>query len=258
MSLGEMFSSSRKFINKFFWIILIPIALDLCQLFAHEYFFKAEYIPIKRLFSIKLGIISSPPSVNFILEDFPPVLFQYNNNGLKGIIHEVSLFNVFFMLSITLITSFIQSGYLSVLGIEEEGKISIKDFFTMGNKNWFKFFVIQLVQYIPVILILYAREFIVLGFLFILFFYVQYSIVVDKGKISDNFLKGMSFLFSNLGLTIKMALYFGFIFSLLSILVYILTSFSTVGIIIDIIIIAYFGAVVNKTVLKVYTEKVRA
>lgn len=255
MSLGESFSSSRKFINKFLWILLIPIALDLCQLFAHEYFFKTEYVPIKRLFSIKLGIISSPPSVNFILEDFPPVLFQYNNSGLKGIIHEVSLFSIFLMITITLIISFIHSGYLSVLGEKADNKISIKDFFTMGNKNWFKFFVLHLVQSIPVILILFAKEFIVLGFLFILFFYVQYSIVVDEGKISENFIKGMSFLFSNLGLTIKMALYFGFIFSLLSILVYVLTSFSTVGIIIDIIIIAYFGAVVNKTVLKVYTEK---
>ncbi|KOA18847.1 hypothetical protein CLHOM_27860 [Clostridium homopropionicum DSM 5847] len=257
MPLGDMFSSGRKFINKFLWIILIPIALDLWQLFAHEYFFKTNYIPIKRLFSLKLGIISSPPSVNFILEDFPPVLLQYNSNGLKGIIYEVSLFNVFFMITIILITSFINSGYLSVLGGKEEGKIFIKDFFIMGNKNWFKFFVLHLIQYIPVILILFAKEFMVLGLLFILFFYVQYSIVIDEGRISENFIKGMSFLSNNLRLTIKMALYFGFIFSLLSILVYVLTSFSTVGIVLDIIIVAYFGAVVNRAILQVYTEKSR-
>jgi len=257
MSLGNMFSSGIKFINKLLWIILIPIALDLWQLFAHQYFFKTDYSPIKRLFSLKVGIISSPPSINFILEDFPPVLFQYNSNGLKGIIHEVSLFNVFFMLTIILITSFIHSGYLSVLGVKAEGKISIKDFFIMGNRNWFKFFILHLIQYIPVILILFAKEFIVLGFIFVLFFYVQYSIVVDAGKISENFIKGMSFLFSNLGLTIKMALYFGFIFSLLSILIYLLTSFSTIGIVLDIIIIAYFGAAVNRAVLQIYTEKSR-
>jgi len=228
MPLGEMFSSGRKFINKLLWIILIPIALDLWQLFAYEYFFKTSYFPIKRLFSLKVRLISSPPSVNFILEDFPSVLVQYNN-----------------------------SGYLSILGGKADSNISIKDFFILGNKNWFKFFILHLIQYIPVILILFAKEFIVLGFVFILFFYVQYSIIVDQGKISDNFLSGMLFLFSNLGLTIKMALYFGLIFSLLSIFIYALTSFSTIGIIIDIIIIAYFGAAVNRTVLQVYTEKSR-
>lgn len=50
-----------------------------------------------------------------------------------------------------------------------------------------------------------------------------------------------------------MAFYFGFIFSLLSLVVYALAKLSMVGIIVDIIIMAYFGAAVNRAVLEVYS-----
>ena len=253
MILGEVFSRSRKFINKILWIAFIPIILDLAQLFAYLYIYKTDYTPVTQIFTLKVGIISSPPSVDFLLGDFPSVIFQYNSSGLKGIINEITLFNVFFMLTFMLIISFVHSGYLSVLGAKPDSNIFIKDFFILGNKNWFKFFILHIIQFIPMSLMLINKNFMWLAFLNVIFFYVDFSIVIDEGKLWNNFKKGISFLFSNLGLSIKMAFYFGFIFSLLSLVVYALAKLSVVGIIIDITIMAYFGAAVNRAVLEVYS-----
>lgn len=255
MQLGEMFSSSRRFINKLLWVVCIPVILDIIQLISYQHIYETDYVPIRKLFIIKIGIISSPPSVNFLLEDFPSAIFQYNNSGFKGIINEFIVFNILFMITFVLISSFIHSGYLSVIGGANEKGVGIKEFFIMGNRNWFKFFILQIIQFIPMILIIIKRELIILGFINIIFMYVDYSIVADEGNIRDNFRKGINFLFNNLGLTIKIAFYSGFIFSLLSIPIYFLAGFGIIGIIIDIIIIAYFGTVINRMVLEVYTYK---
>lgn len=257
MQLGEIFSKSRKSINNFLWIICVPIFLDLTDLFAYQYIYKTNYTPLTKIFTIKIGLISSPPSVKFLLEDFPSAIFQYNNNnGFKSIIDGFTLFNVFFMITVMLIVSFINSGYLGILGTKEENHVGIKDFFVLGNLNWFKFFILTIIQFIPMFFIIISREFIVLsmilGFISIVFMYVKYSIIVDEVDIKENFSKGFYFLFDNIGLTIKMAFYFGFIFSLLSMGIYWLASLGTIGVIIDIIIMAYLGLIVNKSVLEVY------
>lgn len=256
MQLGEIFSKSRKSIKNFLWIICVPILLDLTDLFAYQYIYKTTYTPLTKIFTIKIGLISAPPSVKFLLEDFPSAIFQYNNNGFKSIIDGFTLFNVFFMITVMLIVSFINSGYLGILGTKEENHIEIKDFFVLGNLNWFKFFILTIIQFIPMFLIIISRELIVLsmilGFISIVFMYVKYSIIVDEVDLKENFSKGFFFLFDNLGLTIKMAFYFGFIFSLLSIGIYWLASLGTIGVVIDIIIMAYLGLIVNKSVLEVY------
>jgi len=84
--------------------------------------------------------------------------------------------------------------------------------------------------------------------------YVKYSIVVDKVSLIDNFKLGISFLFKNLGLTIKMAFSFGVLFSLVGICIHPLATIGFNGIVIGAIITAYFGAVINKAVLEIYRE----
>lgn len=254
MDLGDRIRNSREFINKSLWVISIPIVLNLAQLFTYMYIYKTSYEAIRKLFTIKIGIISAPPSVSFLLEDFPSPILQYNSNsGLRGIIYELNLFNVFLMITFILITSFISSGYFSVISTKEESTPKIKDFFINGNENWFKFFIVHIIRYTPFLLGIVNNGFMFLVIINVIFMYVDYSIAVDGGMLRDNFKKGISFLFNNLGLTIKMAFYFGMIFSLLSVVVHILGSFGIVGVIIDIIIVAYFGAIVNRAVLEVYT-----
>ncbi|MBM7868656.1 hypothetical protein JOC70_000125 [Clostridium pascui] len=254
MELGDRFRSGREFINKFLWIIGIPIFLNLTQLFSYQFIYKTNYLPITKLFTIKIGIIPAPPSVSFLLEDFPSPLFQYNNiRGLRGIIYEFNLFNVFLMITFILITSFISSGYFSVISAKEESRPGIRDFFINGNENWYKFFILHIIEFIPFALGIVNKRFAFLAIMNFIFMYVEYSIAVDGGRLNDNFKKGISFLFNNLGLTIKMAFYYGVIFSLLNIVVYLLGSLGTLGVITDIIILAYFGAIVNRAVLEVYT-----
>lgn len=254
MDLGDRFRSGREFINKCLWIIGIPIVLNLTELFSYQLIYKTNYLPITKLFIIKIGIIQAPPSVSFLLEDFPSPLFQYNSiSGLRGIIYELNLFNVFLMITFILIRSFISSGYFSVISAKEESRPGIRNFFINGNENWYKFFILHIIEFIPFVLAIVNNGLAFLAFINVIFIYVDYSIAVDGGKLKDNFRKGISFLFNNLGLTIKMAFYYGMIFSLLSIVVHFLGSLGTIGIIIDIIIVAYFGAVVNRAVLEVYT-----
>ncbi|MBE6069589.1 MAG: hypothetical protein E7211_18155 [Clostridium lundense] len=254
MELGDRFRGGREFINKFLWIIGIPIFLNLIQLFSYQFIYKTSYLPNTKLFTIKIGIMPAPPSVSFLLEDFPSPLFQYNSiSGLRGIMYELNLFNVFLMITVILITSFISSGYFSVISAKEESRPGIRNFFISGNKNWYKFFILYIIEFIPFVFGIVDNKFVFLALINVIFMYVDYSIAVDGGRLKDNFKKGISFLFDNLGLTIRMAFYYGMIFSLLSIVIYFLGGLGATGVIIDIIIVAYFGSVVNRAVLEVYT-----
>lgn len=251
--LGEKLGKGMEFINKNIWIVLVPVILDISQLFAYQNIFKTVYVPAYKIFTIKFGFISAPPSVQYILEDFPSALFKYNNNSYNGIINEFSLFNVLLIITVLLITSFINGRYLYMLGKNGDKPLSIKEFFTPDNKLWFKFFILQVIYTIPFMLMFIRKELVFLAFINIIFVFVKYSVAVDDVSIKDNFKDGISFLFNNIGLSIRMALYYGvLVFSILSIFIYLLTYFNTIGIIIDIIIVSYFGSMVNKAVLEIY------
>jgi hypothetical protein len=252
MKLEDKLREGFGFINGVLWIILIPILLNIAELMAYQDLFNTVYVPAKKMFMIKIGFIDSPPSIRFLLEDFPSVLFKYNNNGFTGIINKLSLFNVLLIITVSLITAFLHSGFLSVIGVESHKRPTLGDFFIKGNRLWFKFFILDLLSIIPMLLILIKKEFIYLAFINIIFIYVEYSFVADDVGIWDNFKLGIAFLFNNFGLTIKMALYFGIFFSLISVPVFIISNLGTTGVIIDIIIIGYFGSVVNRAVLEVY------
>lgn len=255
MNLRDKLSEGSNFVNKILWIIAIPITLDLVGLFSYERLFHTVYVPAIKIFTIKLGFMFNPPSVKYLLDDFPSTLFQYNNNALTGIITSFNLFNVLLAVTVLLIYSFIHSGYMSVIGTDVNNKISIKDFFIKGNKNWFKFYLFNCVLYLPLTFVLIDKSFILLSFVNVIFVFVKYSMVVDEVNILDNFKIGIRFLFCNLGLALKMALYYGFLFSLLSLLIYGVASIGTAGVVIDIIICAYFGAVINKAVMECYREQ---
>jgi hypothetical protein len=255
MNISERFSDGFKFITERLWIIFIPILLDLANLFSWKKVYHTVYIPAEKMFMIKLGFIGAPPSVNFMLEDFPSTLLKYDNNGLSGIINKFSLFNAALFLTVMLVTSFLNSGYMSIIGTSYKEKVSIGDFFVKGNKKWAKFFLLDIITWFPIILTIYDRDFTFLSYVNIIFVYVKYSFVTDEVSILKNFKLGIAFLINNLVLTIKMALYFGLSFSLLSLVVLQLARLGTVGIIIDIIICAYVGAVTNKAVLEIYAAE---
>lgn len=258
MSISERFSESFKFITKRLWIIFIPIILDLANLLSWEKVYHTTYNPTQKMFMLKLGFIGAPPSVNFLFEDFPMTLFKYDSGSFTGIINKISIFNAGLFITVLLITSFLSSGYLSIVGTSFEKKASIKDFFIKGNKRWAKFLILNLITGLPIILTIYDKNFIFLSFVNIIFVYVKYSFVTDEVSILKNFGLGIAFLFNNLGLSIKMALYFGIIFSLISLIVFPLANLGSIGIIIDIIICAYVGACTNKAVLEVYAAEKNA
>jgi hypothetical protein len=257
MSISERFSDGCRFIRrKVLWIILLPILLDLANLFSWEKVYHTVYNPVRKLFVFKLGFIGAPPSVNYILQDFPSPLFKYDNNGLSGMITRFSLFNAVLFITVVLIVSFLHSGYMSVVGTSYEDKVRIRDFFIKGNRKWHKFFLLDCITWLPITLIIFNKNFIYLSFINVIFVYVKYSFVRDEVGVLENFRLGISFLFNNLGLTIKMVLSFGLIFSFISVVVFILGGMGKVGIIIDIIICAYFGASANRAIFEVYATGV--
>lgn len=256
MSLRDTFYQQFKPVRHVMGILLIPIILDLGDYMLFEKIFRTAYQATGNLFTLKLGFFSAPPSVRFILEDFPSLIFQSNNGGMQGIVNQLTLFNVLLLLSLTLIFSFLHSGYLGVLAEAGRRPLGLKPFFALGNRYWLRFFILQVLGYLPLMLMLYNPSLLALSLINLLFIYVQYSIVVDEGTLLDNFKKGIGFLLQNLGLTLKMALYFGVIISFLGILVHLLAARERIGMIIAIVLVAYLGAVINKTVLEVYREKV--
>ena len=257
MSVSDNFKEGCIFIGRNLWIILIPIALDLADLLSWEKLYHTVYHPAQKLFILKFGFIGAPPSLNYLFEDFPTPLFKYDNYGLSGIINSLSLFNAALFLSVLLITSFLHSGYMSAISKSSEEKVLIKDFFINGNRKWYKFFIMDCIIWIPLILMVLDRTFIILAFANVIFVYVKYSFVTDEVGICENFRLGIAFLFNNLGLSIKMALYFGLIFSLLSVVMFPLSSLGSMGMLMDIVICAYFGGSINKALLEVYAEEGR-
>lgn len=254
MKLIDKLSDGFKYINKVMWIILIPIIFDVSELLIYQHVFQTKYIPRINLFTFKIGFPSPPPSIRFVLQDFPSVILQYKNNVFNGIVNEFTIFNVLLIITVTLIISYIKSSYLRVISKEINKPVGLKDLFELDNTLWVKFLVLQIIMFLPFALMFIREEFLFLAVINIILIYVQYSFVVDGGSILSDFKKGVAFLFNNLGLTIKMSFYFGAMFSLLSIAIFILSGMGLIGIIINIVIVAYFGAATNKAVLEIYRE----
>lgn len=254
MSIFERFSNGCRFIaEKMLWIILIPIGLDLANLLCSEKIYNTVYNPLQKIFIIKLGFIGAPPSVNYLLEDFPSPLFKYDNNGLTGLLNRFSIFNVSLFITVMLITSFLSSAYMSIIGTGSDEKATIRDFFIKGNKRWYKFFLLDCIIYFPLLLTSINKNFMFLSFAAVILVYVKYSFVKDEVSIKDNFKLGIKFLFNNFGLTVKLAISLGLIFSLFSLIIFPLARMGGLGIFIAIVICAYFGAAANRVVLEAYS-----
>lgn len=142
---------------------------------------------------------------------------------------------------------------MSIVGTSSEEKVRVRDFFLKGNKRWYKFFLLDCIIWFPIILMIFNKNFMFLSFVGVIFVYVKYSFVTEDVSILKNFKLGIAFLFNNLGLSVKMALYFGLIFSVLSLVLFPIGRLGTFGIIVDIVICAYFGAGTNRAVLEVYS-----
>ncbi|KNF09396.1 hypothetical protein CLPU_3c01740 [Gottschalkia purinilytica] len=256
MRLTDKLIESIKSLNKSLWIIIVPILLDLHKFFLYNKIFNTTYTPTSKLFLIKIGIVSIPPSIKFIFEDLPSYLFEYNNMKLSGVVNSFSLFNVSLLILVTLILSFINGGYLSIVNKLNKEKSSIKDFFILGNKVWFKFFIVDIISIIPIALFIMNRDFaflsVIFAVIFLLLFYLKYSFVADNLSFIDHCKKSILVLSNNLKMTLKVIFFPSVIFSVLSIPIYLLLRLGTIGIIFDIIIFSYMGTVVNKVVLDVY------
>lgn len=253
MILTEKLSKAREAMGKTWWIVFVPIVLDVIAFTSYTQIFKMQYYPPAKFFILKLGVISAPPSASYLLENFPSIIIGFNSQyGVTGFIREINLLNMLIVLSSIMIMSFFKSGYMGCIeraGIE---KVKPLDFFVFGNKNWFKFFVLDIINIIPALLMFKSLGYIYLMMLFVIFFYVKYSIVVDDKSLGQNFSRGISLLFDNFGLTIKMALYYGFLFSLVSPVIFYFSASGNIGVIISIVIISFLGVIFNKATLEIY------
>lgn len=255
MKLFNMLIEGYRKIIKIIWIALIPIGINLVSYMLYINSFNLSYRGVDKSFVLKLGIMQAPPSVKFILEDFPTLLYSYNSEyGMTGIASELNMFNCFLLLTIILIQSFLTSGYMGCIeraGIERVTPIS---FFTLGNKNWFKYFVLSLVYHVPMLLCL--TGIMPRGLLFFLVFtmFIEYTIVVDNLPIKQTFSKGLRIFVNNIILVIKMAVCYGLIFSLTSIILLPLSRSGVMGIIIVITVVNILGIGVNKAVLEIYRK----
>ncbi|MGY0374711.1 hypothetical protein [Clostridium sp. JNZ J1-5] len=245
-----------KLVKKFWWLIFVPTLLDFTPLLISENLLEMNYNPsLNKLFVVKFGTISAPPSISYILEDFPKLFLNLNINvGLSRLISSINLYNIFLILSFILITSFLLSGYLACIEKCNLEKITFKDFFILGNKYWIKFFILSVINQLVIILVYIHIGFIIVLFLLSILYYVKYSIVVDNCSLIGSFKNGINIFIENLGTTIKLALYYGFIFSFISLFIFQLIKTGNIGVILSIIIVNFFGMAINASVLQIYRE----
>ena len=225
-------------------------------LLTYIYFLKGVYIGVNNFFILKLGAISAPPSISYIIENFPTILFSYSsNNGASGLIMAFSVFNVFLALSFSLIQSFLKSGYMGCLEAAGRERVKPLEFISLANKNWFKYFILQLVNCVLLFMMIRNHSFIIVSIIVsILLFYIQYSIVVEEGSLLKNIRNSMNVLGKYLMKTIGVGLYYGFLISLTSPLIFPISRLGYGGLIIAMVIVNYFGMSVNKAILELYRD----
>ncbi|GAA0727294.1 hypothetical protein GCM10008905_24730 [Clostridium malenominatum] len=255
MSIGDKYFESMKKLRKYLWLILIPVGMDMFDLILNEYIYKIKYTPLNRFITLKIGLVDTPPSIRFLLEDFPSPLFSFKNNVITGLLTRVDVFTICLTITIMLLTSYLKGVYLVGLKKVGEEKFDVRELLMIDNRIWGKLFAYDLIITIPILLMLKDRSFILLTFILIFFVYIEYSIVLDNISLLRNFQKGIGFLFDNLGLTIKIAFFSGIIYSLLSIVIYPMARLGNIGVLIDTIIMAYFGIGINKTMMETYLSK---
>ncbi|MCY6484837.1 hypothetical protein OW763_10840 [Clostridium aestuarii] len=240
-------------VTRSLWLILVPVILNLLNLYIYKNVLKRVYVPNAPIFTLKLGIISAPPGLEYILKDFPTPLLKYTSNiGHTGIISELNLLSILILLCTTVVSSFLTSGYLGCLEKTGRKKVRVRDFFKLGNKFWFKFFVLDLISLIPTLFVFINTYLLFTAFILVFLYYVKYSIVVDKSPLSTSFKNGINVFFNNIITTIKISICYGLIMSPFTIVVFGLSKFNIPGIIISIIITCYLGMTINKSVLEVY------
>jgi len=254
MDLNEKLSFAYKEINRKMLIILIPIILDIINYYSYLSILKNNYSPPNKFFLFKFGVISAPPSINYILENFPSVFFNFNTSyGNTGLLCRITYFTFLVSILYTLIAAFVKSFYMSYLEKLPEEKPTLIALLIEGNKNWPKYFILSMLNTTVILLSFNSSEFLFLFLPLILLYYVQYSIVVDKElTFKENLSKSINVLLGNLKTSLIMAIWYGVLLSLLSFFIFPLCHRGTGGIIISIVLLSYFGTVINKAVLEVY------
>lgn len=252
MNLREIFKESIRSINKSIWIIFIPCILDILDLICYEKIFNTKYMPHLDIISFQMGIISAPPSIRHMIKNFPDPLFEYKNGAFLGIINELTLFNLFIFLTFICFMSFVNGGYLGIINNISDKRASFRDFIILGNKFWSRLFILDIINFIPFLLVFIDKNFIWICILYIPFFYVRYIMIADDIPLILALKKSLNVLIDNFKLTIKMMFQCGILYLPISVVIYFISQLDYFGIVFSIFIVNYFGVCINKTVFEIY------
>ncbi|CAH2212069.1 hypothetical protein [Tepidibacter aestuarii] len=252
MNLKEIFKESVKSINKSIWVILVPCIIDILSLITYEKIFNTDYIPNVSMTSFQFSIISAPPSIRYLIKNFPSPLFEYKNGAFLGIINELTLFNIFLFLTVICLMSFIKGGYLGSINNMSDKRTSFKDFIIFGNRFWDRLFILDIINFIPFLLFFISQNLIWIYILYTPFLYVKYIMVAEDISLISALKESFNVLKDNLGLTIKMMFQCGVLYLPISVALYCISVLDDFGIIYSIFIVNYFGVCVNKSVFEIY------
>jgi hypothetical protein len=204
------------------------------------------------MISFQFSIISAPPSVRYLIKNFPSPLLEYKNGAFLGIINELTLFNILLFFTVICFISFIEGGYLGSINDIKNKSCSLKDFIYFGNKFWCRLFLLNLICYIPFLLGFIDEAFVWISILYMPFFYIEYLMVVEDISLISGLKESINVLMNNFSITIKMMLQCGVLYVPISCAVYIFSYLGYFGMGFSIFIVNYFGVCVNKTVFEIY------
>lgn len=235
--------------EKILVIICIPVLLDIFSLILYKKVFGENFESYINFINFKLGAIGKPPSSSYLIDGFPSELSIYLSTTLNL---EFFLKYLIFILIMT----FIIGGYGSLLVNSKNSSIGM--FFKEGFKNWNKFFIAYLPNYIITVLYMIESPYrwlaLLISFIYnIVIFYMIPALILDYENLAKSYSNSFRMLMNNLGKTIRLLFKFCVYFLVLNIPISIIVnSFGYIGVYISIIPIITLGVISNKSFIKLY------
>ncbi len=220
MNYSEAINKGSNIIKKNFWLVLIPIIMDVFILLAHYLsfgnFIEKSAIPE---FHIKFTIPSIIPSFKNILDAFPELITYNTNTGWQNSIlsYHTGIPNpwnkIYFVSAIVLfiiINTFLKGGFLGCIAhsYSKDRKSNLKDFIHYGTYYWSRFIGLNLLSYFFIIFAISIPPLILIYIIVAIpLLYVSYVLVWDDLSVLTAVSKAYKHFTSQFGHNIGFMLY---------------------------------------------------
>lgn len=240
MSFKEKWKISLDWTIDNLWVLLVPIVFNLANVFMYQFIYKVNYSPVGKGVLLKIGTLSAPPNMSFLVENFP--------NVLRNLVF-MDLNNVLLFITTIMIISFFEANYLNILSMDEP---AFKYIFRISNRLWIRVIIFNLLVSIPMLLSFINHYLYLISIGGIILVYTKYALVVEDEGFIRTLKKSIGFLFDNLPETFGLVIQGGLILSLARLVIWPSVQFGIGGILFATVLFSFIGVILNKIQMTIY------